>query len=131
MANENAATTTMTVEAESFATPLLDQIVGEGRFNRDTSTLERGRDLVKEFLAQVLEGHLTMSRDAESSIQARIAEIDQLISKQLNNILHHTSFQKLEGTWRGIRYRLHGPHRTEVLERPPVADLPPGMSAAA
>jgi type VI secretion system protein ImpC len=49
---------------------------------------------------------MTLTRDAESSIQARIAQIDQLISKQLNLILHHASFQKLEASWRGVRYLL-------------------------
>jgi type VI secretion system protein ImpC len=36
----------------------------------------------------------------------RIAEIDRLISLQLNEVLHHPSFQKLEGTWRGIKHLL-------------------------
>ena len=77
---------------------LLDQIVSQGRFNRDTATLERGRDMVKEFVSQVLEGHMTLTRDAEASIQARIAQIDRLISLQLNEVLHYPAFQKLEGT---------------------------------
>ena len=37
-------------------------------------------------------------------INARIAQIDHLISLQLNEILHHPSFQQLEGTWRGLKY---------------------------
>jgi type VI secretion system protein ImpC len=94
------------VEDQVVETPLLDQIAAEGRFTQDPSGMDRGRDLIREFVAQVLEGHLTVTRDTESSIQARIAEIDELISKQLNEILHHSSFQKLEGTWRGIRYLL-------------------------
>ena len=91
------------MEERALGTPLLDQIVTEGRFKGDEST-QRGRDLIKEFVAQVLQGHVTATRDTETSIQTRIAQIDQLISKQLNKILHHPSFQKLEGTWRGIKY---------------------------
>ena len=37
-------------------------------------------------------------------IKARIAQIDALISKQLNEIMHRPSFQRLEGTWRGLSY---------------------------
>lgn len=96
---------TAAVETPS-ETPLLDQIVSEGRFQRDASMQARGRDLVKEFVDQVLKGHMAITRDAESSIQARIAQIDQLISKQLNLVLHHASFQQLEGSWRGVRYLL-------------------------
>ena len=34
-------------------------------------------------------------------------EIDQLISEQLNEILHHPEFQKLEASWRGLHYLVH------------------------
>jgi type VI secretion system protein ImpC len=106
MAEKTVATAVevaLSMEERALGTPLLDQIVTEGRFKGDEST-QRGRDLIKEFVAQVLQGHVTVTRDTETSIQTRIAQIDQLISKQLNKILHHPSFQKLEGTWRGIKY---------------------------
>jgi len=81
---------------------LLDQIVDEGRIARDPAARERGRNLVKEFVSQVLEGTMTVSKDAEAMINARIAQIDHLLSIQLNEILHHAAFQKLEGSWRGL-----------------------------
>lgn len=88
------------VEAPS----LLDQIVQEGRVGRDETGREWGRGLVKEFVKQVLDGQMTVSPDLEAMILRRIAQIDHLMSLQLNEILHHPQFQKLEGTWRGIRY---------------------------
>jgi type VI secretion system protein ImpC len=108
MAEEKVAAAVAVAPVEELVagTPLLDQIVSEGRFRGDADGAQRGRDLIKEFVAQVLEGHVTVTRDTETSIQARIAQIDQLISKQLNSIMHHPSFQKLEGTWRGIKYLL-------------------------
>ena len=60
--------------------------------------------MVKEFVSQVLEGNMTLSKDAEATISARLAQIDRLISIQLNEVMHHPSFQKLEATWRGIKY---------------------------
>ena len=83
---------------------LLDQIVEDGRLAKDVSGRERGKDLVKEFVAQVLDGSMTVSKDAEAMINARIAQIDHLLSIQLNEILHHAAFQKLEATWRGLKY---------------------------
>ena len=83
---------------------LLDQIVEEGRFGVEPASRERGKNLVKEFVAQVLEGSMTIARDAEMMINARIAQIDHLVSIQLNEIMHHASFQKLESTWRGVKY---------------------------
>ncbi|MCL5745218.1 MAG: type VI secretion system contractile sheath large subunit [Acidobacteria bacterium] len=95
---------------------LLDQIVEEGRLARDASARERGKDLVKEFVAQVLDGSMTVAKDAEVMINARIAQIDHLISIQLNEILHHPSFQKLESTWRGLKYLLDQSETSENLK---------------
>jgi type VI secretion system protein ImpC len=97
-------------QAASYAAPaegaLLDQIVEQGRLGRDTETRERGKDLVKRFVAEVLEGSITVARDTESMINARIAQIDHLLSLQINEILHHPDFQRLESSWRGLKYLL-------------------------
>src|SRR5581483_405987 len=96
---EQAAATARTQTVEQAS--LLDQIVDDGRI---TTTRERGRDLVREFVNQVLEGNMRVSADAEAMINQRIADIDRLLSAQLNEILHHEAFQKLEGSWRGLKY---------------------------
>src|SRR5215471_4630563 len=83
---------------------LLDQIVEQGRLGRDEATRARGKDLIKEFVSQFLEGSMTLSRDTEAMINARIAQLDHLLSIQLNEIMHHPSFQKLEGSWRGLKH---------------------------
>ena len=62
----------------------------------DAAARERGKNLVKEFVSQVLEGAMTVSKDAEVMINARIAQIDHLVSLQLNEVLHNAIFQKLE-----------------------------------
>ena len=95
---------------------LLDQIVEQGRLARDPSAKERGKNLVKEFISQVLDGSMTVSKDAEAMINARIAQIDHLISIQLSEILHHPDFQKLEGSWRGLKYLLSQSETGEGLK---------------
>ncbi len=95
---------------------LLDQIVETGRFGREAGAAERGKDMVKEFVTQVLEGSMTLTRDAEASINARIAQIDHLISIQLSEVLHHPSFQKLESTWRGLKYMLDQSETSSALK---------------
>jgi type VI secretion system protein ImpC len=91
---------------ETLQVGLLDQIVEGGRFGKEQSAKDRGRDLVKEFIAQVLQGEVTVSRDTEAMINARIAQLDHLVSIQLNEILHQPQFQKLESSWRGLKYLL-------------------------
>src|SRR6202140_3216629 len=84
---------------------ILGQIVEQGRFG-DPSSRERGKGLIKEFVEQVLEGSMTIGRDADQMISARVAQIDHLISLQLNEVLHNAQFQKLESSWRGLKYLL-------------------------
>ena len=95
---------------------LLDQIVSEGRLARGAETVDRGRNLVRDFVAQVLQGAMTVSKDAEAMITARIAEIDRLVSVQLNEVLHNPGFQKLEGTWRGLKYLLDQSETSDKLK---------------
>ena len=100
---QNAGSTA--VVEQTTESSLLDQIVEKGRFS-DPSARERGKGLIKEFVAQVLEGSMTLGRDADQMISARVAQIDHLISLQLNEVLHNEQFQKLESTWRGLKYLL-------------------------
>src|SRR5580658_10851567 len=116
MADPQTATQTTAPAGQTVETGLLDQIVQEGRFGSDVAAKERGRNLVKEFVAQFLEGSMTIARDAEMMINARIAQIDHLLSIQLNEILHHPSFQKLEGSWRGLRYLLSQSETSAMLK---------------
>jgi type VI secretion system protein ImpC len=95
---------------------LLDQIVEEGKLARDPASRERGKNLVKEFVAQVLEGAMTVSKDAEAMINARIAQIDHLVSLQLNEVLHAAPFQKLEGSWRGLKYLMDQSETSDKLK---------------
>jgi type VI secretion system protein ImpC len=101
---QKVAGSTAVVE-QAAESSLLDQIVETGRFG-DPTARERGKGLIKEFVAQVLEGSMTLGRDADQMISARVAQIDHLISLQLNEVLHNAQFQKLESSWRGLKYLL-------------------------
>lgn len=83
---------------------LLDQILTEGRMGRDDFQKERAKDMIGEFVSQVMSGELTLSKNMDVAINARIAEIDRLITAQMNEIIHHEEFQKLEGSWRGLHH---------------------------
>src|SRR5688500_3592205 len=55
---------------------------------------------VQTLAEQALKGVATISDDAVKTIEGIIAEIDRRLTQQVNQILHHPDFQKLEGTWR-------------------------------
>lgn len=83
---------------------LLDRILTEGRLARDDFQKERAKDMIGEFVSQVMNGTLTLSKNMDVAINSRIAEIDRLLTAQLNEIMHHEDFQKLEGSWRGLHH---------------------------
>src|SRR3984893_3643363 len=111
---EKSATAAQTAEQRELG--LLDQIVEQGKLGKDPAARERGKSLLKEFVSQVLQGEMTVSRDTESMINARIAQIDHLLSIQLNEVLHHPEFQKLEASWRGLKYMLDQSETSDMLK---------------
>jgi len=116
MSSETQKTAALAATEVTAEKGLLDQIVDEGRLARDPAARERGKNLVKEFVAQVLDGAMTVSKDAEAMITARIAQIDHLVSIQLNEVLHHAEFQKLEASWRGLKYLMDQSETGEKLK---------------
>src|SRR5215203_3440977 len=90
------------VETEQQEGSLLDKILTDGRMARDDFQKERSKDMIGEFVNQVMSGELKMSKNMDMAINSRIAEIDRLVSAQMNEIMHHEDFQKLEGSWRGL-----------------------------
>ncbi len=95
---------------------LLDKIVQEGKMARDESQTARAKDMVAELAQQVLEGHMTVSTDTVAMINNRIAQIDELLSLQLNEIIHAQEFQKLEASWRGLEYLIKNTETSTSLK---------------
>ena len=54
--------------------------------------------------------------DAYKSIEATIAEMDHKLSNQINLILHHSEFQKLESAWRGAYHLVSNTETNEKLK---------------
>ena len=95
---------------------LLDKILTEGRMGRDEFQKERAKDMIAEFVNQVMAGELTMSKNMDLAINSRIAEIDRLLSSQLNEIMHSEDFQKLEGSWRGLHQLVMNSETSPMLK---------------
>ncbi|MBX7061150.1 MAG: type VI secretion system contractile sheath large subunit [Acidobacteria bacterium] len=103
MAKSKEEAAAQTVETQE-STSVLDQILTEGRMARDDYQREQAKDMIGEFVSQVMSGELTMSKNMDVAINSRIAEIDRLVTAQMNEIMHHEDFQKLEGSWRGLHH---------------------------
>ncbi|NOZ70011.1 MAG: type VI secretion system contractile sheath large subunit [Deferribacteres bacterium] len=118
MADKEEQTATESAQAEEVKEEksLLDRIIEDGRMAREESQREWAKDVIGEFVSQVMEGVITVSKDTEAMINARISQIDQLISRQLNEVLHHPDFQRLEASWRGLHYLVQQSETGETLK---------------
>ena len=83
---------------------LLDDIVARSKVAKTDSEHARAKDIIGELVKEVLDGTVVVSDNLSANIDARIAEIDQLISAQLSEVLHAPEFQKIESSWTGLHY---------------------------
>src|SRR2546427_747696 len=71
---------------------------------------------VQTLAQQALGSAITLSNDAYQTVQAIIAEIDRKLSEQINRIIHHDDYQKLEGAWRGLHHLVTNTEVDEMLK---------------
>src|ERR1700748_2026729 len=71
---------------------------------------------VRTLAEQALSQTKLIGNDVVKSIEAIIAELDHKLSEQINLILHHPDFQKLEGAWRGLHYLVNNTETDEMLK---------------
>ncbi len=83
---------------------LLDGIVAQSKVARSAAEHARAKDIISELVHEVLRRHRVVSDNLGATLDARIAEIDELLSEQLSEVMHHPDFQKLESSWTGLHY---------------------------
>lgn len=83
---------------------LLDQIVEQSKVAKSETEHLRARDLIAELVEEVLQGTVVVSENLSRSLDARIAELDRMLSEQLSLVMHAPEFQQLESSWRGLHY---------------------------
>jgi type VI secretion system protein ImpC len=95
---------------------LLEQVITETRIGRDEEQREQSRKQIATLIEEVMKGAVRVSKDVESMINARIADIDELLSRQLNEIVHAAEFQRLEASWRGLHYLVDQTETSTMLK---------------
>lgn len=83
---------------------LLDEIVTKSKVARSDTEHSRAKDIISELVREVMQGTVVVSDNLGVTLDARIAEIDQLLSEQLSEVMHHAEFQQLESSWTGLHY---------------------------
>ena len=71
---------------------------------------------VQTLARQALAQTQLIGNDVIGSIEAMIATLDHKLSEQINLILHHADFQKLESAWRGLHHLVNNTETDEMLK---------------
>lgn len=100
-----------TLETSEFASLLQQEF--KPKSDRAKEAVETA---VQTLAQQALANATLVSDDVLRTVQAMIAEIDRKMSEQMNAILHHEDFQKLEGAWRGLHYLVNNTETDEMLK---------------
>lgn len=100
-----SAQATTAPEAAAIAEAgLLDQIVEQSKVARSDAEHARAKDIISELAREVLDGTVVVSDNLNLTLDARVAELDRIISEQLSAVMHAPEFQQLESSWRGLHY---------------------------
>ena len=82
---------------------LLEEILSETEFKPDNEHFEVAKAGIEAFVKKLLSDKPT-DRIDPAVVDAMIAEVDERLSDQLNEILHHEEFQGLEAAWRSLQF---------------------------
>lgn len=83
---------------------------------RTDSQRDQMTRMLEVFVSQAAEGHIQRTQALEESLDRAIARLDGLLTAQLNPILHHPEFQKVEASWRGLHYLVQQSETSETLK---------------
>lgn len=83
---------------------LLDDILNETRLPQSDDGYAVAKRGVQALVAELLAPKNAQERVDRTFVDAMLAELDKKISKQVDAILHHPDFQKLESAWRGLKF---------------------------
>jgi len=102
---------TEVAESSDFAALLNKQF--RPKSDRAQEEISSAVETLAEF---VLKDTSIISEDAVETIQSMIAAIDQKLTDQVNQIMHHEDFQQLESAWRGLSYMVNNTETDESLK---------------
>ena len=106
---ERASVTETTEQSKSLLDSITDMM--PRAIERDEA-----KDMVKNLVSAAMEGTLVWDRSVNKTISQAIRQIDEKMSRQLAEIMHNPQFQKLEGSWRGLRHLVMNTETSKTLK---------------
>ncbi len=108
---QGSALAGVTLEGNDFASLLKKE------FKPKTAEAKSAVEQAVQTLAQqALADTNIIGSDAIKTIEGMIAALDVKLTEQVNRIIHHEDFQKLESAWRGLHYLVNNTETDEQLK---------------
>jgi len=102
MATKGNTTAEQTAATEEG--PLLDQIMEYTRLRPSQEGYEVAKQGVQLLVTELFKRDETPERVDKRLVDKMIDELDERLSRQMDEILAHPDFQRMESTWRGLRF---------------------------
>ena len=83
---------------------LIDQLIESTRVRPDDDAYSMTRQGLEAFVAELLEPSRAQEKVSQGMIDEMIAALDQKLCQQVDAIMHHESFQKMESAWRSLKF---------------------------
>ncbi|OUV03641.1 MAG: EvpB family type VI secretion protein [Betaproteobacteria bacterium TMED82] len=89
---------------------LIEKIIEEGGMVNNPTQVPYAKQLIGQFATELLDEGMKFSpeKGVVAMVNDRISAIDEIISDQLNAIMHHREFQELESSWTGLKDMVFG-----------------------
>ncbi len=88
----------------TFSDTLIDDLVEATRLKPGDEAYSITRQGVKAFINELLEPQRSIEKVTQATVDEMIADLDKKLCRQVDAVLHHPEFQKLESAWRSLKY---------------------------
>ena len=91
-------------ESPTFSDSLIDDLVEATRLKPGDEAYSITRQGVRAFINELLEPQRSVEKVTQATVDEIIADLDKKLCRQVDAILHHPDFQRLESSWRSLKY---------------------------
>lgn len=91
-------------ESKVADSSIIEYIMGKSKYSQEDESYSIAKRGVAEFITEIVKAPNVEDKINKFALDEMIAHIDDLISQQMDEILHNEEFQKLESTWRGLYF---------------------------
>lgn len=92
------------ISNEVINTPIIESIMEKGKYSKNDESYSIAKRGIAEFISAIVENDDVENKVNKFALDEMIAHIDNLVSMQMDEILHNEDFQKLESVWRGLYF---------------------------